>query len=717
MVIDVNHFDLRNRDTDNAEKEALFDLTLRDLLSGATSGCSLFSWILNDECTSREALASQVVNTLPEDDAFHKVMLALQDASIGIDAFYKNSSTKTTLGEVGSTSNGQYLSHRLFARPYQGTGNVLDISNIEFFGLWNPDTNKISYRTKHGFRVFTAAEDPASRTISTRPIDPSPGSDENLDRISTWLQGCQSSHAKCNKSSEGWPERLIEIVELPTRFGLRLRHCQDLDGVAFAALSYCWGGDQSLKCLTSNFPQMMTIIPLKDLPPTILDAVKLCRAIGLKYIWIDAFCIIQDDPTDKEIEIAKMPHIYGSAALTIAAARSVSVLGGFLHQRQFTAQSDAFILPYRCSDGQIGSVTLTEIDTSEEPIDERGWTLQERLLSSKTVEFGSRQTRWICQQSEYKANYTDGWRENAPYSPQRHDHLRLDEYAGKGKITLSNGEDYERLLRQWNTIVEAYTRRKLTLTSDRAWAISGIAERFAAILGDTYIAGMWKACLLSGLLWQISKFNTASAGSVFQGPSWSWTAVNGPVSFPYEYYSFRSGVLENYTAEVVDLKMDLTNNLAPYGAIRERSGRLKLRARTAIGAWAKTPGANLVDKDNEMIGFFGRNDSGIAIGMADLFRDVKDTGLSHYTGHSGDREPLTVVELYNNVSGASWQCSGLVLQAVRQEDSVYRRVGMFEFETRRKGQRNDESTEDWRKRIDLEFNWFKNCEYREIEVV
>ena len=47
---------------------------------------------------------------------------------------------------------------------------------------------------------------------------------------------------------------------------------------------------------------------------------QLASLLGFRYIWVDALCIIQDDPTDQSYQIGEMATIYSSASLTILAA-------------------------------------------------------------------------------------------------------------------------------------------------------------------------------------------------------------------------------------------------------------------------------------------------------------------------------------------------------------------------------------------------------------
>ncbi|KAK0713383.1 hypothetical protein B0T26DRAFT_753496 [Lasiosphaeria miniovina] len=251
-----------------------------------------------------------------------------------------------------------------------------------------------------------------------------------------------------------------------------------------------------------------------------------------------------------------------------------------------------------------------QLDIPPEPIDARGWTLQERLLSPRTIEYGTWQTRYICQESAYKRDYTDGWRRDADYNHQHKDTL-----------------DLEPLL-HWDQVLRTYTSRQLTRSTDRPLAISGIAERFASILnidgvGSCYVAGLWKPFLYYGSMWHIDRDAIAPRPVEFQAPASSFGVAGGAA---------------------------------------------------------------------------GRNTRNAA--------SVMVLEVQHYT------------------AGASWGCCGRVLRRAKCtpsdnpfEGSVFRRVGTFEYATHREGQRTGESWDEWERRIETDFSWFKNTEPREIEIL
>jgi hypothetical protein len=93
----------------------------------------------------------------------------------------------------------------------------------------------------------------------------------------------------------------------------------------------------------------------------------------------------------------------------------------------------------------------------------------------------------------------------------------------KQKITSTN------LLGAWRrNVVEPYTDRQLTKSSDRLVALSAIAFEFSKKLSCQYLAGIWKEDLHGGLLWRCNEISNAHVAGA---PSWSWASVQGSVSW------------------------------------------------------------------------------------------------------------------------------------------------------------------------------------------
>jgi hypothetical protein len=110
----------------------------------------------------------------------------------------------------------------------------------------------------------------------------------------------------------------------------------------------------------------------------------MAEKLSLRYLWVDALCIVQDDAIDLATELDQMPHIYGQATITIAASRARSSKTGFLGWRK---------IPRR----------INAERTSSELLNTRAWAFQERVLSERLFEFGSYQTRWTFSDREPKA--------------------------------------------------------------------------------------------------------------------------------------------------------------------------------------------------------------------------------------------------------------------------------------------------------------------------
>lgn len=698
-------------ETNMAERGELFDVTFGELCTGAAAGCQLFNWIMGDEWISRETIHDLLRRHMIIDDPNNGVGWSFRDASLWIEECLGEPCPENTLNKIRPSLGDSSNQCLLWASTHQSTGNPLDIEFIEFFGLWDPVTQKIVYRTRHGFQVFSQPDDPSSSTVSNRPIARYPGSSNNLVKIRSWLNDCQE-HQNCKTMLGVMPTRLIEITGTSENIGLRLCQTEEVGRIPFAALSYCWGGEQPMKCLSSNIVSYGTAIPFEEQLPTVKDAAKVCQGIGLQYLWIDALCIIQDDSNDKSVEIAKMTSIYGSATVTIAAARSSSATEGFLGER-FPGPREGATVSYRCIDGELGSITLVKLDDHGfepvEPIDERGWTLQERLMSSRIIEFGSRQTRWICPETGSSGGFslegfTDGWKRDVNYSSKRRtealENIRItsstiDFY---GRPRNSQFKEYSKAMQHWEKICETFTERALTISSDRALAISGIAQIFAESSGDQYIAGLWKSCFHSGLLWKIGH-STLSPKNIpqpttYQGPSWSWLSVNGPVNFGQMCRP------SECVAEILSCETEPVNETAPYGLIREGSGRLVLAARTAKGMRYKTPLRSPGKfKDEVMILGFGK--SMVCYATAEMHCDVEEAEIDEVEEAAG----CLVAEISRENNENKLYCQGLVLRWSSPERKTYTRVGRFSYYGDRKGYLFPDHVKDGQS-AEVEFDWF-----------
>ena len=288
----------------------------------------------------------------------------------------------------------------------------------------------------------------------------------------------------------------------------------------YVALSYCWGKEPTLTTTQENLQSMRSGISMESLPHTIRDAVVITRKLGVRYLWVDALCILQgtDDAArrDWETESPKMADIYSRAYLTIAAALAPNTRHGIFSMR---SNLPHVTLPYSatCTPGITGHVALGFEEGKRhilrEPLYSRAWTLQERILSSRVLSYTTDQLAWECQ----SALLTESG-ENLPV-------------IGSTRLRpIVNAYD-------WHNIVRDYSSRNLTYEDDKLPAISGLAKAVSQRSGDEYIAGLWKSLVLENLLWVhehvvMGNKTQRSRPRHFRAPSWSWASIDGNVWYP-----------------------------------------------------------------------------------------------------------------------------------------------------------------------------------------
>jgi hypothetical protein len=142
--------------------------------------------------------------------------------------------------------------------------------------------------------------------------------------MSNWIAECKSAHPQCRHGLPNWfPSRLLDTGVSSEPPFVRLIETAEANGsFQYAALSHMWG-DMShyppLRAVKSNYDDLKSNISMSKLSKNFTEAVVLTRALGLRYLWIDSLCIIQDDAEDWRREAASMFQVYSSAEVTIVA--------------------------------------------------------------------------------------------------------------------------------------------------------------------------------------------------------------------------------------------------------------------------------------------------------------------------------------------------------------------------------------------------------------
>lgn len=290
----------------------------------------------------------------------------------------------------------------------------------------------------------------------------------------------------------------------------------------YACLSYCWGDALSIRTTTSNLELFKQGISWTSLPRTFQDAVELVRALGLRFIWIDALCIIQDDERDWARESSKMAQIYSTSYITIGAAHAKDSNGGcFFFREEYQRYHE---IRGNHANGIPNSIYVRKRihmrgSTIEEDKDSpvmlsRGWTFQERSLSPRIVLFGAQEMFYECKTAslcECKIGQT---------ATTTEPNFRTD-------FSKARSGDRQQVVGFWHQLVKRYSSLNLTFISDRLPAISGLAHQFRernGRPGTQYLAGIWSHSLIEDLQWIVISSDPPKLGQ-YVAPSWSWISA------------------------------------------------------------------------------------------------------------------------------------------------------------------------------------------------
>jgi hypothetical protein len=354
-------------------------------------------------------------------------------------------------------------------------------------------------------------------------------SEVNYGCCKAWIEDCVNLHGG-----------LCTATKEPRRFSIPLTcidcNTNEIKPISnddrYAALSYVWGattGDISR--------QDYGHVPVHT-SQTIQDAMQVVRRLGIRYLWVDQYCVDQQNHDVKNIQIAEMDRVYAGAHVTIVAAAGSNAeygLPGVSRPRSHAQPTLAVDNLELASSLPFLARVMKNTTWSK-----RAWTYQEAVLSLRCLFFTEYQVYYTCHQM----TRCEAVRINEPLSP--------DEDTTKPTLGTMNaiifGEsqwDHGDSLGNFTSHVAEYTKRSLKYSSDILNAFRGLLSRsplysfcgipIDAIPGsesDHSSAGFGNAFAV-GLDW-VSTDGVLSRNHQF--PSWSWAGWKGSVHYvpPWE---------------------------------------------------------------------------------------------------------------------------------------------------------------------------------------
>lgn len=259
------------------------------------------------------------------------------------------------------------------------------------------------------------------------------GGEEGFETVGAWFGACVRGHGTCRLGGEGSLFKEEEVVELPHRVLdvkgvrgdegiIRLVETEIDDGERkgqYVALSHRWPVNPKEHFMTTRpmLEQRKRMIRVEAMPASYRDAVMVTRRLGVRYLWIDSLCIVQDDTGDWEREAALMGSIYHNSTVTVMAATQIKrqkgevggseqevdySKNGFLGKRKVTKEQVRVRLEYVDEEWRktgdywevVDRGSLELVDRNMELLT-RGWVMQEEMLPRRRIMYTSDQLVWV----------------------------------------------------------------------------------------------------------------------------------------------------------------------------------------------------------------------------------------------------------------------------------------------------------------------------------
>ena len=355
----------------------------------------------------------------------------------------------------------------------------------------------------------------------------------NYDLMRSWLYECQHEYSRCSRQAPALPKRVVDVGIAPHFDGLKLLVPQTRTIAEYVTHSTVWGGKSKSLLTTKTLAAFQQAIEYHTLPATFRDAVTVTRQLGIKYLWIDCLCVLQDSKADWEDEAQNMSSRYRTSILTISIPSSSSADHAFLASASLDYTAISLLTAQEIEAPMFVSLaSRAELDWrwyyAECVLNSRWWALQESVLAPRQIIFGQKQVYWRCLEQRLRlltGEMVSEWGE---------DWIGIDRYVmpiihdWNHKVPMSD------LISAYLYLVEIYCACDLTDPSDKLSAFSGLIVKVFSVIGSDHVVGVWGKAIRPCLAWStLNEEESLDPQTLrpYLAPTWSWASTNTPVAF------------------------------------------------------------------------------------------------------------------------------------------------------------------------------------------
>ncbi|KAF2094644.1 HET-domain-containing protein [Rhizodiscina lignyota] len=368
-------------------------------------------------------------------------------------------------------------------------------------------------------------------TISSRIVPPQL---KDYSILRHWLHFCIENHGESCRGLQLISVPRFQVLDCNSRQVIRV-----VDQIRYTALSYVWG-----EPAPSKGP------PFFALEQTIEDAIKVTLELGLQFLWVDRYCIPDDDATIRQAQINMMDMIYEGAELTIIAADGTGSGSGLTGVSKIRPlQPRLNLRDYQLTSSLPHPVASVQYSTWYT----RGWTYQEGLLSHRCFYFTEYQVYFECRHTTLQESIQEP---EALLAHQTH-LLEIERATSEPSSPFGIGETSRVFPAQYLKQVQndpwllerrlgEFTSRSLTYGSDALNAFLGVLRQLrhprfnishicgVPILWNNTLGWSFEQGFAAGLSWTLEGQTDVKRRLSF--PTWSWTGWDGRVSGYIEAY-------------------------------------------------------------------------------------------------------------------------------------------------------------------------------------